>query len=133
MVHMDEFYRKAAGLDLLPRLVRKQMDTVLELVLFQLELDNPRSQARGVDGAVELLHGVGNAADMVFMSMRQEHTAYLILVFDKIRHISNDQIDTVHFIVRKAETAVNNDDVLTIFQHGHIFADLIQTAERDDF
>ena len=133
MVHMDEFHRKAAGLDLLPCLMRKQMHRILELMLLQLQLDDAGGQACGVDGASELLHGVGNAANMVFVAMRQEHTAYFVLVFDKIGHIGNDQINAIHLIVREAETAVNDDDILAVFKHGHILADLIQTAKRDDF
>ena len=109
------------------------MHRILELMLLQLQLDDAGGQACGVDGASELLHGVGNAADMVFVAMRQEHTAYFVLVFDKIGHIGNDQINAIHLIVREAETAVNDDDILAVFKHGHILADLIQTAKRDDF
>ena len=70
---------------------------------------------------------------MVFMSMRQEHTAYLILVFDKIRHISNDQIDTVHFIVRKAETAVNDYYIVAVLENSKVFRNLAESSQRKHF
>lgn len=35
-------------------------------------------------------------------------------------------------VLGEAEAAVDNDHVLAVFQHGHVLADLIQTAERND-
>ena len=130
---MDEFHCKAACFDLLSCFMCKQVHSILELMLFQFQLNNTSGQTRGVDGAVELLHSIGNASNMIFMAMRQEHTAYLVLILDKICHICNNQINTVHFIIREAKAAVNDDDVLAVFQHGHIFSDLVQTAKRDNF
>ena len=133
VVDVDEFHGEAARLDRLSGLVGEELDGLFQMVLLQLELDDARRQARGMDGAVELLHGVGNAADMVLVAVRQEQAADLLLVLHKIGHVRNDQIDAVHVVLGEAEAAVHDDDVLAVFQNGDILADLIETAKRDDF
>ncbi len=65
--------------------------------------------------------------------MGQEHAADAVLVLDEIRHVGDDKIDAVHILVREAQAAVDDDDILAVFQHGHILTDLIQAAKRDDF
>ena len=69
VVHMDEFDLEAPGLHDLARLVRKELDLALEMMLLQLELHKPGCQPRTMDRAVELLHGIGNAADVVLMAV----------------------------------------------------------------
>ena len=101
-------------------------------MLLELQLDDAGGQARGVDGAVELLHGVRDAADMVLMPVGQEHAADLVFVFDQVRHVGNDQVDAVHFLIREAKTAVDDDDILAVFEYGHILADLVETAKGND-
>ena len=64
--------------------------------------------------------------------MRQEHAPDAVLILDQIGHVRDHEVDAVHIVLRKAESAVDNDDVLAVFQHGHVLADLIQTAERND-
>ena len=86
-----------------------------------------------MDGAVELLHGIRNAADVILVSVRKEHAADLVLVLDQISHVGDHKINAVHILVRESKTAVNDDDILPIFQNGHILTDLIQTAQGDDF
>ena len=132
MVHVDELHGEAAGLDLLPCFMGKQVDGILQLMLLELQLDDAGGQARGVDGAVELLHGVRDAADMVLMPVGQEHAADLVFVFDQVRHVGNDQVDAVHFLIREAKAAVDDDDILAVFKYGHILADLVETAKGND-
>ena len=103
------------------------------MVLLQLEVHDARRQARGVDGTFELLHGVRNAADVILMPVREEQPADLLLVLHQIRHIRDDQIHAVHIILREAEPAVDDDDVLSVFQDGHILADLVETAKGYNF
>ncbi len=52
MIHMDEFHCKAACFDLLSSFMCKQMHSILELMLLQLQLDDAGGQARGVDGGI---------------------------------------------------------------------------------
>ena len=70
---------------------------------------------------------------MILVSVRKEHAADLVLVLDQISHVGDHKINAVHILVRESKTAVNDDDILPIFQNGHILTDLIQTAQGDDF
>ena len=133
VVHVDELHLEAAGLDRLARLMGVELDDAVEMVLLQLQLYQPRRQARGVDGALELLHRIGDAADVILVPMRQEHAPDAVLILDQIGHVRDHEVDAVHIVLRKAESAVDNDDVLAVFQHSHVLADLIQTAEGNDF
>ena len=70
MVHVDKLDLEASGLHDLACFMRKELDPALEMVLFELELDQPGRQARAVNGAAELLHGIRNAADVVLVAVR---------------------------------------------------------------
>lgn len=72
MVDVDKLHLETACFDGLARLVGEELDLALQMMLLKLELDKPGSEPRAVDGAVELLHGIGNAADVVFMTVGQE-------------------------------------------------------------
>ena len=132
MVDVDKLHLKTAGFDDLARLVGEELDLALQMMLLKLELDKPGSEPRAVDGAVELLHGIGNATDVVLMTVGQEHAADLVFVFDQVRHVGNDQVDAVHFLIWEAKTAVDDDDILAVFKYGHILADLVETAKGND-
>ena len=66
---------------------------------------------------------------MVLVTMGQENTTDFALVLLQIGHIGNHQIDSIHVVFREAQTAVHHDDVISIFQHRDILADLIEAAQ----
>ena len=70
---------------------------------------------------------------MVFVSMRQDDAPYFALVFNKIRKIGNDDIDTVHVVVGETKPTVNDEDVAAVLIDGEIFTDLVESAQRYDF
>ena len=70
--------------------------------------------------------------DVVLMTVGQEHAADLVFVFDQVRHVGNDQVDAVHFLIREAKTAVDDDDILAVFQNGHVLADFVESTEGND-
>ena len=132
MVDVDKLHLKTACFDGLARLVGEELDLALQMMLLKLELDKPGSEPRAVDGAVELLHGIGNAADVVLMTVGQEHAADFFLILDKVRHVRNDKVNAVHVVFGKAETAVDDDDILAVFQNGHVLADFVESTEGND-
>ena len=129
---MNELNLEAPGLHDLARLVRKELDLALEMMLLQLELHKPRCKTRAVDRAVELLHGIGNAADVVLVAVCQKHAADFFLIFDQVCHVRDDKVDAVHVVLGESEAAVDDDDVLAVFENGHIFADLIESPKGND-
>ena len=42
------------------------------------------------------------------------------------------KVGAVHFLIREAKTAVDDDDILAVFKYGHILADLVETAKGND-
>ena len=70
---------------------------------------------------------------MVFVTMGQHDTSDFVDIFCQIGYIRDDQIDPQHIILRESKTAVDDDDIIAVFQHSHVFADLFQTAQRDHF
>ena len=132
VVHMNELNLEAPGLHDLTCLVRKELDLALEMMLLQLELHKPGCQPRTMDRAVELLHGIGNAADVVLVAVCQKHAADLFLILDQIRHVRDDKVDAVHVVLGESEATVDDNDILAVFENGHIFADLIKAPKGND-
>ena len=132
MVDVDKLHLKTAGFDDLARLVGEELDLALQMMLLKLELDKSGGKSCAVNRAVELLHGIGNAADVVLMTVGQEHAADFFLILDKVRHVRNDKVNAVHVVFGKAETAVDDDDILAVFENGHVLADLIESPEGND-
>ena len=80
-----------------------------------------------------LLHAVGNGTDMVFVTVGNEHALQLLLVGHQIGKIGDHQIHAVHIFLGEAYTAVDDDHILAILQDGAVLADLVQTAQRNNF
>ena len=75
----------------------------------------------------------GDRPDVVLMPVGDEDAPDLSLIFDEIAHIGNDHVDAVHIVIREPHAAVHHDDVVAILIDCQVLADLIQTAQRDDF
>ena len=103
-----------------------------QTVLGQLVADDADGQLGAVDGGIDGAQDIGDRADVVLMPVREQDAADAILVLFQVGDIGNDEVDAQHFLVGKAETAVNDDDVVLIFDDGQIFADLVQSAKRND-
>ena len=122
---MDKFYRKATGLYHITGLVGDKLYFVGNPVLFQFQLDKPVCHRCAVNRATNLLHAVGDRADMVFVTVGNEHTSQLFCILHQIGKIRNDQVYAVHIFIGKSNTAVHNDHIPTVFQNSDILADLI--------
>ena len=133
VVHMDEFHGEASGLDHIAGLVGDQLDLVGQLVLLQLHLDQSVGHGGAMDGTVDLLHTVGDGANVVFVAVGDEHTPQLLLVGHQVGKVGDHQIHAVHILLGESHAAVHDDHILAILQDGTVFADLIQTAQRDNF
>ena len=130
---MDKFHLKASCFHHITGLVGDEFDLVRQLMLLQLQLNEAVGHGGAVDGAVYLPHGVGDGADVVFVSVGDKEAPQLILVGNQIGEIGNYQIHAVHILLGEAHAAVHHNHVLAVFQHRNILADLVQTAKRDNF
>ena len=86
-----------------------------------------------IDGDVQLFEDIGNRADVILVTVGDEHTPQLFLVGHQIGKIGDHQIHAVHIFIGETDTAVHHDHILAILQDGDVLADLIQTAQRDNF
>ena len=123
---------KFSGLHRLARLHRHQLGAVQQPVLLQLQLDESGGKAGAVDGHIHLLEDVGDGPDMVLVAVGDEQTADAVLVLGEVAHVGNDKVDAVHIVAGKGHAAVHDDDLAAVLIHGHVLADLVQPAERDD-
>src|SRR5207253_1024522 len=57
---------------------------------------------------------------------RQHGTAF------EVREVRKDEVDAEVLVAREREPRVDNDDVVAELVHGHVLADLAETAQRDD-
>ena len=129
---MDELHGEAARLHDVAGVMGHELRLAHKVVLLELELDEAQRQRRGVHGGIDGLQHIRQRADVVLVAVGDEEAAELLLVFRKIGDVRNDKVHAVHVVLGEAEAAVDDDHVLAVFQHGHVLADLIQTAERND-
>ena len=70
---------------------------------------------------------------MVLVSVGDEQPPDTALVLDEVCGVGDDQVDAVHVPVREAHAAVHHDDLSAVLIDGHVLADLVEAAKRDDF
>ena len=102
-------------------------------MLLQLQLDEPGGEAGAVDGHVDLLEDVGNGTDVVLVAVGDEQAPQAAVVLHEIADVGDDAVDAVHVVAGEGHAAVHHDDLAAVLIGGHVLADLIETAQRDDF
>jgi len=132
VVHVDKFYLKFSGLHRLARLHRHQLGAVQQPVLLQLQLDESSGKAGAVDGHIHLLEDVGDGPDVVLMAMGDEQAPQPGSVLDEIGDVGDDAVDAVHIIAGECHAAVHHNDLPAVLIGGHVLADLVETAQRND-
>ena len=55
------------------------------------------------------------------------------VVLHQIADVGDDAVDAVHIVPGKGHAAVHDDDLAAVLIGGHVLADLIETAQRNDF
>ena len=133
VVDVDELHVELAHPDHLPGLHGDELGLLEKAVLLQLQLDEPRREPGAVYGHVHLAQDVGDGPDMVLMSVGDKQSPDTALVLDEICGVGDDQINAVHVPIREAHAAVHHDDLSAVLVDGHILADLVEAAKRDDF
>ncbi len=102
-------------------------------MLIELLLDQLHRQLCRVDRHVQLLKYVRNGTDMIFMTVCDHKALDLAVVLLQIGHIRDDKVNSQHIILRKCESAVHDDDAVTVFESRDVHSDLSQSTQRNDF
>ena len=130
---MDELHGELPRLHDVPRLAGDQLGHVQELVLLQLQPHQAQGHAGGVDGGVEGPQDIGQRPNVVLVTMGEEDAPDAVLILDEIAHVGDDHVDAVHVVVREPHAHVHHDDVVSVLVDREVLADLIQTAQGNDF
>ena len=112
-------------------MLRQMLSAMLWVVRIALT-DQSQRQRCAVDRDIHFLEQIRHCADMVFVSVGDDHAADLFAAALEVREIRQHHVDAVHLIVRKTHAAVDDDHLIAVLERGHVFADLVEPAERDD-
>ena len=93
---MDGLHGKAAQLDLLARRDLHELGLSGQAELFQLVLDQTTGQAGAVNGQVDLLQQIRNAANVVLVAVSDQQTTPYISLSGKTRPQSTMIISPLH-------------------------------------
>ena len=130
---MNKFHGEFPGLHDVPGLAGDELGAVEQLVLLQLQAHQPQGHPGGIDGGLEGPQDVGQGADVVLVPVGEEDAPDLILVLDEVAHVRDDHVHAVHVVVGEAHAHVYDDDIVVILVDGEILADLVESAQGDDF
>ena len=98
---MDGLHGKAAQLDLLLGGDLHELGLAGQAELLQLVPDQAAGQAGAVDGQVELLQQIRDAADVVLVAVGDEQALDLILVLHHKGEVRDDHVHAEHLAVRE--------------------------------
>ena len=91
-----------------------------------------RQRERGaVNRHVQLRKQKRNAADVVFMAVRQDQAADHLPVFLQVGEIGRDDVDAQQFRIGKHHSRIDDDDVVAVTDGHRVHAELAQSAQRN--
>ena len=114
-------------------------------MLVELALDDSKRQLARVDGhlarelarvdgdlAREVLQQIRQGAGVVLVAVRDDDAAELVLVLQDVGVVGQDEVDAGLALVGKHQAGVDQDHVVAVLEGGHVLADAVEAAERDD-
>ena len=130
--HADELDAKRAELE---RRVSgrcgNELGLLPEPVLVELRLHERERERRRDDLAdVDLAQEVRQPADVILVSVGEDHRAHAPAF--EVADVRQQQVDAEVLVAREREAGVDDDDLVTHLEDGHVLADLAEAAERDD-
>ena len=101
-------------------------------MLGELRLDERERQRRAVNRSIEVREDVWNAADVIFVPVRQHQRGGASLLL-KVGEVRNDQIHAQQLGIREHDTRVDDNRRLAPAERQHVHPELAETTERNDF
>ena len=131
--HVNRLDLERPGLGALARLEHDEVG-VADLSLLQLRAHEAESQRAAVDrlGNTQLAKHVGHRADVVLVSVGEDHRVDVVLALPERGEVRQDEVDAEHLGRRKHHSRVHDDDPPIAFDGGHVLADLPEPAQRQD-
>ena len=69
---------------------------------------------------------------MVLMPMRQDEPADLFRIRFQIADIRIDNIYPVHTLIWKTHAGIDNNDIIAVLKHRHVFPDFSEPSKWDN-
>jgi len=108
-----------------------QVGLTQDAVLPQLRLEEAKSQPSAVNRHVELLERVGQASDVVLMTVGEKNAEHLSATVQQVRDVRQDQVDPEHVLLREHQPGVDDENLVLPLERPHVDADLAQAAEGE--
>ena len=69
---------------------------------------------------------------MVFVTVSDNDAADFVSILLNVSKIRENNVNARHIAVRESKTAVHDEHIVCTLEKGHILADFVKTAERDN-
>jgi hypothetical protein len=129
----NELDRERADADGLPRPDRLQAILEVDLVLFELRLDQRKGEGGSIDRAVDEREDVRHAPDVVLVAVGQHECLDLAAPLFEPTEVGDDQVHPELVGVGKHDAGVDDNRGVAPRQRHHVHAELAEAAERDNF
>ena len=133
VVHGEELGGDAAQVHLVTRLDFHKLG-VFDSVLLELAFDQAQGHLRAVNGhlTIQVFNKIRQGTRMVLMAVRDHDAAQLVGVLEHVGVIRKDKIHAGMIVIGKHEAGIVEHHVALALEHGHVLADGVKAAERDD-
>ena len=133
VVHTDELYRKATDTENRACFFREDLCIVQKIMFFEFQFYQSRSKWSCINRNIQFFQNIWHCTNMVLVPVCDDHGTYAARVVSQIGDIRKNNIDTVHILIRKTHSAINQDQIIPEFNHCHILSDFAKSAQRDYF
>ena len=130
--HADRLDREAPDDEPVPRGVGAQVGLLEQAVLGEPVARDRQGERRPVDRHREVPEQVGERADVVLVTVGEDHRAERVAPLPEIGEVRDREVHARHLVVREEQPAVHRDDVRAGLDQHHVEPDLAQPAQRDE-
>lgn len=81
---------------------------------------------------IYVFENMSERSDMIQMSMSNQDSSDVFLVFYEIADIRDDIIHSMHFDGSKFQTSIYDKNIVFVFDQSHIDTDFLKSSERND-
>ena len=110
-----------------------QVGAFRQIVFDQLRMRQRQREGSAVNRHINFFQQIGQAADVIFVAVRQQNGADAFAIRAHVTEVGNDNVHAEQFGIRKHDAAVDDNDVIVKLKRHHVHAEFAQTAERNDF
>ena len=108
-----------------------QIGVVEQPVFVQFAFDQGQRELRSVDWNVELGQDPGQAANVVFVTVRENDRLDLIAIVGEVRDVGNDDIDAKQLFFREHQAGVDDDNVILPTERHAVHPELAKASQRN--